>query len=232
MPVYDTPITTDDNNLQKVLKVGLPIMLYLHDRPNPQMDDVLKQIARDNVGKMLVVRLDTATSPQSYGQYGRPTLPALITLDNGSVKSQAGSIQPNGVADHARYLLGQGSKPKEPEAAKQAASGATQSKPFAVTDATFAADVLQSDTPVLVDFWATWCAPCRAIAPSLEQLAQQYAGQVKIAKLDVDKNPRAAQQYQAMSIPMLLMFKNGQVVGRLVGGHPKSNIEQLIRQNL
>ncbi len=101
-----------------------------------------------------------------------------------------------------------------------------------VLDATFKSEVLDSQTPVLVDFWATWCAPCRAIAPSLEELATQYKGQLKIAKLDVDENQQVAQQYGIRSIPTLLMFKGGKVVEQLVGAAPKAKLEDSIKKVL
>lgn len=100
------------------------------------------------------------------------------------------------------------------------------------TDATFKAEVLDSSTPVLVDFWATWCAPCRAIAPSLDELATQYKGKVKIAKVDVDESNQVAQQYGIRSIPTLLMFKGGKVVGQLVGAVPKAKLEETIKAAL
>lgn len=101
-----------------------------------------------------------------------------------------------------------------------------------VLDATFKSEVLDSQTPVLVDFWATWCAPCRAIAPALEELATQYKGQLKIAKVDVDENQQIAQQFGIRSIPTLLMFKGGKVVEQLVGAAPKSKLEDSIKKVL
>ena len=101
-----------------------------------------------------------------------------------------------------------------------------------VLDASFKSEVLESTTPVLVDFWATWCAPCRAIAPALEELATQYKGQLKIAKVDVDSNQATAEQYGIRSIPTLLMFKGGKVVEQLVGAAPKSKLEDSIKKVL
>jgi thioredoxin 1 len=102
----------------------------------------------------------------------------------------------------------------------------------AVLDSTFKSEVLDSQTPVLVDFWATWCAPCRAIAPALDELAAQYKGKVKIAKVDVDENQQIAQQYGIRSIPTLLMFKGGKVVEQLVGAAPKTKLEDSIKKVL
>jgi thioredoxin 1 len=100
-------------------------------------------------------------------------------------------------------------------------------KPFAITDGTFDSDVLKSGTPVLVDFWATWCPPCKMIAPILEEIAVEQNGKFKIAKIDTDQNPDSAQKFGVMSIPTLILFKNGAEVSRVVGYRSKS---QLIQQ--
>jgi len=94
--------------------------------------------------------------------------------------------------------------------------------PINITDDTFEKEVVQSDLPVLVDFWADWCAPCKMIAPIVEDLATEYDGKVKFAKLDVDSNPKVATTYGIRGIPTLLIFKNGSPVDQVVGAVPKA----------
>lgn len=101
-----------------------------------------------------------------------------------------------------------------------------------VTDANFEAEVLKSAVPTLVDFWAVWCGPCKQIAPMVDALADDYQGRVKVAKLDVDHNQIMAQQYGVKSIPTLLIFKDGKVVGQMVGAMPRSKLETELKKHL
>jgi len=99
-------------------------------------------------------------------------------------------------------------------------------KTVAVTDSTFDEIVLKSANPVLVDFWATWCRPCQMVAPILEELTGEYAGKLIIAKLDIDQNQQTAQKYRVMSIPTMIVFKNGQPVKNIVGFKPKNSLKE------
>jgi thioredoxin 1 len=105
-------------------------------------------------------------------------------------------------------------------------------KEITITADNFDSEVLQSDTPVLVDFWAEWCGPCKIVGPILSELAESYDGKMKIAKLNVDDNPDLTSRFNVMSIPTMKFFKNGEVVGELVGAAPKNTIEAEIQKNL
>ena len=97
-----------------------------------------------------------------------------------------------------------------------------------VNDAGFEAEVLKGDLPVLVDFWAPWCGPCRAIAPVIEELTQEFEGKVKIVKMNVDENPGTPSKYGIRAIPTLILFKNGEVVGQVTGAVSKASLKQML----
>ena len=101
-----------------------------------------------------------------------------------------------------------------------------------VTDASFKDDVLESEVPVLVDFWAPWCGPCRMVAPVVDEIAEQYEGQIKVVKLNTDENPQVASQYGIRSIPTLMIFKGGQRVDMVVGAVPKTTLANTLEKYL
>ncbi|MBI4546349.1 MAG: thioredoxin [Ignavibacteriae bacterium] len=105
-------------------------------------------------------------------------------------------------------------------------------KPVVVDDSNFQTEVLNADKPVLVDFWAIWCGPCKMIAPFVEELAKEYNGKLKVAKMDVDANPRTAMQYGIRSIPTLMVFKGGQVVEQIIGAVPKRHLVEKVAPHL
>ncbi len=102
----------------------------------------------------------------------------------------------------------------------------------AVTDATFVDEVLMSETPVLVDFWAEWCGPCLRVAPVLEEIAREMGGKIKIVKVDIDSNPNTARDYRVMSVPTLTIFKGGEAVQSVAGARPKGDLVKLIEAAL
>lgn len=101
-----------------------------------------------------------------------------------------------------------------------------------VNDRNFSSEVLQSNIPVLVDFWATWCVPCQAISPIVEELAQEFVGRVKVTKLNVDENPMTPSQYGVRGIPTLILFKDGRVIDQIIGSVPKSRLKAMIEKAL
>lgn len=105
-------------------------------------------------------------------------------------------------------------------------------KPLTFTDDNFESEVLKSEVPVLVDFWAEWCGPCKMIAPSVEELAGEFEGKAKIGKLDVDNNQNVAFKYGIRSIPSLLIFKNGEVIEQIIGAVPKNHIKSKLESTL
>ncbi len=101
-----------------------------------------------------------------------------------------------------------------------------------VSDANFDSEVVNSDVPVLVDFWAPWCGPCRAIAPMVEEISASYAGKIKVGKMNVDENQSTTMKFGIRSIPTLIMFKGGEAVDQIIGAVPKSEIEQVVEKSL
>jgi thioredoxin 1 len=231
MAVFNAPITTNDAGLYKVLDQGLPVIVYLYDRPDNALDKAFDQIAREDAGEILVARVNVKENPQIRKKFKKLALPALVTLDEAEVESEAERIQPADVDAHADFLLGRGPFPTQ-TAAQEKARADKGAAPVHVTDKSFHNEVLKSKVPVLVDFWAPWCGPCHMVAPVLENIAEKYAGKIKVAKLNVDDNQQIARQYRAMSIPMLMLFKDGKALSTLVGAQPQQNIELFLRRAL
>ncbi len=241
MPIYDTPLITHDQSLDRVLNAGLPVLLIAWDGRrglDSGLDAALKETARRHAGKLLVARIDAAANPHSAARWGQAALPALLLFKDGKpITEPVGAVDPDRLEAYAQHALGQGELPRtnghRPDGASSAsgtANGTGTTRPITVTDATFQQEVLNSPIPVVVDFWAPWCAPCRAVAPALERLAAEFGGQVKIAKVNVDENQRHAGQYGIQSIPTLLFVRNGQVVDRVVGALTEPVLRQRVQR--
>lgn len=254
----DTVIHTNQHSIDRVLKAGLPVALVFWRRDTPsstQMDAVLDRLAADYAGKLLVAKVDAAAEKPLVARYRIQTLPTVVFTRSGQEEEQgAGVLSEAQLRAWFDYLVKGGARPAKP--AGQSASTAStpppsrqphangassrtpgadrapdDGKPVTLTDASFQ-QIIGGPGPVLVDFWAAWCGPCRMVAPAMEQLAQEFRGRAVIGKLNVDENPQTAQRYQIMSIPALYIFKDGRVVDQLMGAQPVHVLRQRLEQHL
>jgi thioredoxin 1 len=224
---FDTPITTDDNGIKSVFKQKQPTLLILLDGEanNSPLLDAMKTAAKKHVGDLLIAKLDATENPQVYQEYDQPALPALVTVTHGffgpKVKSSAEQIRPADLRAHVEHLLTDAPL----SAPKKQRNGNGQKRTTGtvhLSERTFNKTVANSKKPVLVDFWAPWCGPCRSIAPFIDKMATQYGDAVTVAKLNTDQNPRIAQTYDIQSIPTMILFRDGKPAERLVGANPSA----------
>ncbi len=220
MPRFDTPITASDQALDRVLNAGLPVALVIwRDTLDESLSAAMREIARTDAGRLLVARIDASENPQAAARASGP-LPVLFLFRDGIEVGRAQGLSAASFRAHIAHLLGRGPRPNG-NGSQPSAHADAPAAPVIVGDATFQREVLESNLPVLVDLWAPWCGPCHMIAPVVEKLARDYAGRLKVAKLNVDENPQTALHYQVQGIPTLLLFKGGRVADRIVGAAPE-----------
>jgi len=255
---FDTPIHTNQHSIDRVLNAGLPVILvFWKDRCTPceQLNPTLERLARDYAGKLLIAKVDAGSEKELLGRFKITALPGLQFVKDGrSVAAAAGAVPEADLRRWADYLTRGGAKPAIPSGpsislhparpaspppshnggSRPAGAAATKShdQPIHLSDATFDQMIGNADTPVLVDFWAQWCGPCHMIAPAVADLAREFSGKLLVGKLNVDENPRVASRYGIMSIPTLLVFKNGRVVDQIVGALPAPALRQRVMQHL
>ena len=238
---FDTPIKTNDQSVDRVLVAGLPVILIFSDgAPDRSLEQVMDNIAHQSVGKLLLAQVNVTENPATTLRYRITKPPSIVTFRNGVQFSSAESINAADLEAHAAYLLGSGPKPATKQASMGKNSGTssshkdndTQSRKAAdlieVKDSTFEQKVLGSPIPVLVDFWAPWCSPCIMMEPILENIARESAGKLRVAKLNVDQNPKTANRYGVRSIPTMMVVRDGQIIDQWAGALP----EQLLRQRI
>lgn len=249
----DAPVHSNEANFGRVLNAGLPVLAVIWRRDCAtcdQLNPALDRLARTYAGKALVVKVNADDEAGLVRRMSISELPGIVFFKDGKeVGRGAGAVAERVLAAWLDYLTGNGSRPPAPsgptasllrtagagpasagpaEPPSRPAGTGVKSEPMVLTDANFDRVVLKSSVPVLVDFWAVWCGPCKMIAPHVAALAQEFAGRAVVGKLNVDENPRVAGQFGIMSIPTLLIFKGGRVVDQIVGVQPG----QVLRQRL
>lgn len=254
---FTTPIHTNEQSVDRVLRAGMPVLLVFWRgdcAPCRQLDPALDRLAAAYAGKALIAKIDTKDNLALARRYAITHLPGLVFIKDGKPAGQGSGAAPEvSLRAWFDYLITGGARPANPvgpsiplegapapatasAAARQ--SGPTQTAsaealdhPITLSDATFDQVVGRSDKPVLVDFWAPWCGPCRVVAPTIEQLAREFAGRAVVAKLNVDDNPRTAERFDVRGIPTLMIFKSGRLVERLVGAQPAAVLRQALARH-
>ena len=230
LKTFDSVLTSSDLSLDRVLNAGLPVILVFYDKNLP--DDLrqsLDDLAREYAGKALIVTLARSDAPQAVTRYQLRNLPSLVGVRDGKTITSQEGFNASDLKPQIAYLLGEGPRPAARVASQTSAAPkqATGRGPVSVNEAGWEREVLQSDRPVLVDFWASWCAPCRMVAPTVDALAREQSN-LKVVKVDVDQNPGLASRYRAMSIPTMIVIKGGQEMDRWVGALPDQAIRSRV----
>lgn len=232
----DTVLHTNEQSITRVLQTGLPLVLVFWSPQavlTPTLDAQLTQAAERYAGKLLIAKVDTSVERALVERYSVRQTPALVLVKDKKVETTlVGTPATASLEAWLRFLAEGGVRPQLVTSSEAAATTAQSNggKPLTLTDANFA-EIINGAEPVLVDFWAPWCGPCRMVAPTVEQLAHDFQGRAVVGKLNVDENPRTAQQYNIMGIPALYIFKRGQVVDQMVGVQPAAVLQQrLARQ--
>ena len=241
--VFDAPIISNDQSLDRLLASSLPVLILFWngEELSDSINQAMLRLANQKAGELIVAKINKRDNPEATRRFNVSQTPLLVGIRGGNEVMRTVLMSASDIAKHAQYVLERMGKPapqvsEQPRPKREVrTSRGEENRPTHVTDATFEQMVLHAGLPVLVDFWAPWCGPCHALAPVLDRLARDFAGRIRIAKVNVDDNPHYAGLYGVQGIPTLLMFRNGQVVDRLVGVVPenylRAKIEHLLQVN-
>jgi thioredoxin 1 len=229
------PIVLTDAKLDSVLQGDKPVLILFSNGEGLRGDfaTAFKKAAGEN-NSIVFAKIDPSANSQAVQRFAPGDKPVLIGWYCGSEILRRG--RPWGTdVPLAIEMLQTAMRERQPVVIEEAVKETpvsnelvVEDKPVKVTDATFETEVLNHDKPVLVDFWAEWCGPCRMVAPTLEKLAKEYAGQVRIAKVNVDENPGLSQAFKVMSIPTIMLIKQRTIVFSQPGALPEPAFRELI----
>ncbi|HEC22938.1 MAG TPA: thioredoxin [Chloroflexi bacterium] len=237
--VFNAPIITNDQSFDRLLAAQTPVLFLFWDGQSlpDDLNQVLLDLAREEAGKLIIAKVNASENPKAARHFNVERTPVLIGLNGGKEITRVVAPTASEVREHVQFLLNRAPRPtaqprRQATRQKQSAPGTAAARPVHATDATFEQEVLRSPLPVIVDFWAPWCGPCHMIAPTLEKLAREYAGRLRIVKVNVDENPHYAGVYGVQGIPTLLMVNRGQAIDRLVGALPEPQLRAQVERFL